>query len=486
MRPQVILRHCETYDPDRIAKILTEGMAALDVSPHGRVLVKPNLVTPHRHFFAHSFTRPEFMDGLLQAVKARGAEIAELSVGERSGMGTPSRLAFANAGYRPVLRRHRARAIYFDEVPAVPVQLSHPCALRSLIYVPRPVTRCDFLVNAPKFKAHSLLKVTFALKNYIGLQDDAHRVIDHDFKLANKIVDLQETLSPGFIAVDAIVAGEYCEMAPHPFSLGLIVMGVNPVAVDAVCTHIAGLDPAQVEYIRLAAERGYGPLDLAEIDVSGDVTLQEARKRAQGFCLTLARADGYLNGRSSLTAYVGPPPGGGDYCSGGCPGALLEATQVLEAFQPDVLREVRPMSFIVGAYRGDVRPGPEEPVLALGDCASWRGQIDGQQVEIDSVYVPREQRDPNRARAKDAFGMVLHALANLLRQRGQPVLCVRGCPVGMMELFVYFGLLGKTVSPTMHPRIAPAFVYHYVLHKIARAIQSVSFALQGRTEERTV
>lgn len=44
------------------------------------------------------------MDGLLQAVKARGADITELSVGERSDMGIPSRLAFANAGHLPVPR----------------------------------------------------------------------------------------------------------------------------------------------------------------------------------------------------------------------------------------------------------------------------------------------------------------------------------------------------------------------------------------------
>jgi uncharacterized protein (DUF362 family) len=482
MRHQVILRHCDGYDPKRIATILSEGMAALDLWPHGRVLVKPNLVTPHPRFFAHSFTRPEFIDGLLQAVKARGAKITELSVGERSGMGIPSRLAFANAGYLSVLRQHRARVVYFDEQPSVPIQLEHPQALRPLIYVPRPVIGCEFLINAPKFKAHSLLKVTFALKNYIGLQDDAHRVIDHDHKLAVKIADLQEVVSPGFIAIDAITAGEYCEMAPRPFPLGLIVMGVNPVAVDAVCTHIVGLDPTEVDYISLTAERGYGPIDLREIDVTGDVTLEEAQARAQGFCLTLDRVDRYLNGRSSLTAYVGPPPDTDDYCSGGCPGALLETTQVLEAFQPDVLHGVRPMSFIVGAYQGAILPEEGEPVLALGDCAQWSGQINGQKVEISSVYVPREQRDPHRAHAKDAVGKVFGTLRNLLGQRGQPVIRVPGCPVGVMELFMYFNLLGKTVNPNLHPQVFPSFSYHYIIHKIAcTALDITSCAGRKRT-----
>jgi len=122
MRQQVIRRHCDEYDPRRIATILPEGMAALNVWPHGQVLVKPNLATPHRRFFAHSFTRPKFMDGLLQAMRVRGADITELSVGERSGMGIPSRLAFANAEYLPALRHHHARVAYLDERPAMPIR----------------------------------------------------------------------------------------------------------------------------------------------------------------------------------------------------------------------------------------------------------------------------------------------------------------------------------------------------------------------------
>jgi uncharacterized protein (DUF362 family) len=65
----------------------------------------------------------------------------------------------------------------------VPVPLKNPAALRSSVYVPEAITRCDFLVNAPKFKIHAWLKVTFALKNLIDIQDDAYRLIDHDFTL---------------------------------------------------------------------------------------------------------------------------------------------------------------------------------------------------------------------------------------------------------------------------------------------------------------
>ena len=98
-------------------------MDILGVYPSGRTLVKPNLVMPHARFFSGCYTRPEFMDGLLDALKARGNGITNLAVGERAGITIPSRYAFAEAGYLRVLRKHQVQAEYFDEKPSVPFSL---------------------------------------------------------------------------------------------------------------------------------------------------------------------------------------------------------------------------------------------------------------------------------------------------------------------------------------------------------------------------
>ena len=45
-------------------------------------------------------------------------------------------------------------------------------------------------MNCPKFKAHPWTTVTFSMKNYIGIQDDRHRLIDHDHRLNEKIAEL--------------------------------------------------------------------------------------------------------------------------------------------------------------------------------------------------------------------------------------------------------------------------------------------------------
>lgn len=447
-------------------------MDELGVRPHGRTMVKPNCVVAQRKFFANAYTRPEFLDGLLQAVQERGERISELSVGERSGITVPTRYAFAEAGYAALLRRRGVRAYYFDETPQVERKLSHVDALRPFVYVPQPVVACDFLINAPKFKAHPWTKVTFALKNYIGIQDDRHRLIDHDHMLETKIVDLQEVIAPGLIAVDGILAGQQTMLTPTPFPLGLIILGVNPVAVDSVCTRIAGLDPEAVDHIRIAYERGLGALRPDEIELRGDVSLDEARELASGFRLTLERVEGIFNaGRSNLTTYAGPPPDPEltDYCWGGCPGALFEAMQVIRVMQPEVYREVKPMHFVFGHYTGEVNARPGERVLFVGDCARFDGPVGGRPVEIQCRYVHRDHKDPRQARSVDLLAKFVGVAANLIRHRGKQVIRVRGCPVSVAENVLYLSLLGGTRNPYLHPAIAISFSWHYCVSWLVRA-----------------
>jgi len=465
---KVILRHCETYDPATIARIVGEGMDDLGVQPHGRTLVKPNVVIAHKEFFPHAFTRPEFLDGLLSAIQQRGDKIEQLTVGERCGITIPTRYAFAMAGYPAVLRKHGVKAEYFDEGAQVPVKLKHPDALRNLILVPEGIAGCEFLVNAPKFKAHPWTKVTFAIKNYIGIQDDPQRLIDHDHMLHTKIADLQEVISPGFIAIDGIIAGERTMLTPTPYPMKLIVMGVNPVAVDVVCTHIVGLDPREVDHISITAGRGYGPIELEDIQVRGDVTLEEAQHRAANLRLTLERVEEIFNGKSNITTYVGPPPDTYEYCWGGCPGSLFEAIQIINEFEPDVYHQVKPMHMVIGAYQGEINAQPGEKVLFLGDCVKWQGKVHGKAVEMPFLYTQRGHLNPYKTASGDVVAKMIGTIRNLIRYRGKPTIRVRGCPVSVAENVLYTAWVGKVTNPYLHPKIFFAFAYYWTIAKLVR------------------
>ncbi len=479
MKPKVLIKNCQAYDPYKISVIIYKGMEELDVLPWGHTLVKPNTVIAHQRYYPHAFTRPEFLEGLFVAIKQRGRQLLDkITLGERCGITIPTRYSFLEAGYYPVLKRHQVEPCYFEEVEQVKVSLDSPPALRPFIYVPKPVVDNAFFISAPKFKAHPWTKVTFSLKNLIGIQDDKHRLIDHDYKLEMKIADLQQVVTPGFIAVDAITAGQKTMLTPVPFKLGLIIMGTNSVAVDAVCTKIAGLEPKQVDHIDLCAQRGMGPIDLDQIEISGDVSLDEAMKRTKGFELTLGTVEDIFNKPSSnITVSAGPPPEPEqyNYCWGGCTGALFEGVQIIEAMQPRVYQEVRPMHIAFGDLSDrEIKVKGQERVLFMGDCAKYKGEIAGESVDIACQYTPRDQKDPHCVKSQGLISKIIKYLIIMIANWGKTVIRVPGCPVSVAENVLFVSHIGRTKNPYLDLRVCLKFTYCFLISKMVILYRGVA------------
>jgi uncharacterized protein (DUF362 family) len=478
--PTVILRGCDTYDVERIRGIVREGLEALELRPFGRTLVKPNVVASGR-YFPHAYTRPEFTEGVLRALRdrAQGGALEELAVGERCGITMPTRYAFHGAGYYKMAKRvGGVKLHHFDEVPQVEIPLYHAGRLRDSFYTPEPVARADFFVNCPKFKAHPWTTVTFSMKNYIGIQDDRHRLIDHDHRLSEKVADLQYIVQPQFIAADAIIAGEGRMLTPIPFDLNLVVMGDNQVAFDAVCCHIIGVDPLSVDHIRLAYERGFGPVDLAQIRVIGDVTLEEARQRARNFRTGLIRVEDYFRD-SNIRAYAGPPPtdGGYDYCWGGCPGALEEAIEILRIYDTATDAKLPPMHIVFGQYQGKIDAKPGEKVVFMGDCATYHGEIAGKPVQIESRYVDRSHKHPLDAVPQDIYVKMLKMGRLMSGLDKNDVLQIGGCPVSVAEQVLALVKLGGLKNPYLDPKEAVGFTGCYLSWRTRKAFKQL-FGMQ--------
>jgi uncharacterized protein (DUF362 family) len=432
-KPKVIIRHCDAYDPQRIRQIIREGMEELGLRPSGKTLVKPNLVAAGP-LFEHAHTRPEFAEGVLLALRDRDGGMTELAIGERCGITIPTRMAFESSGVGEVAHRQGVKTYYFEEEPQVEIPLTHEGRLRDYLFTPKPVADADFFVNLPKFKAHPWTTVTFSMKNYIGIQDDRHRLIDHDHRLNEKVADLQHIVQPKFIAIDAIVAGEGRMLTPKPFMLNLIIMGNNQAAFDAVCSRIIGVDPHEVEHLEIASKRGFGPLDLEHIDITGDVSIEEAHKRARGFEVGLIRVEKYFEG-TKITAYAGPPPEAehASYCWGGCPGAMEEAIELLRLFDEHVDSKMPRIHVVFGAYDGLIDAKPGEKVVFIGDCAQWEGNIGGELVQIRNDYKGRHTKDPHHAKHDDIYAKMLTVTTRLTLSRGKQHLRLHGCPVSVAE-----------------------------------------------------
>jgi uncharacterized protein (DUF362 family) len=463
VKPKVIIRSCREYDAEKIRVIFREAILELGVKPFGRTLVKPNLVTAGESF-PHAFTRPEVGEGMLLALQDVASEtMTELAVGERCGITMPTRYAMAESGWDAMLTRVGVKRYHFEEEPQVEIPLTHPSRLRDYLFTPEPVARADFFVNLPKFKAHPWTTVTFGTKGYIGIQDDRHRLIDHDQKLNEKIRDLQYIIQPQLLAIDAITAGEGRMLTPTPFPLGLLIIGNDQLSFDAVCSAIIGVDARTVDHLRLAEEAGFGSLDLAKVEITGDVTLEEAKARAKGFQVGLVRVEKYFEG-TSITAYAGPPPDPehSDYCWGGCPGAIEEAIEILRAFDKDTDKKMPRLHVVFGDYAGAIDAKPGEKVVFIGDCCKWKGDLHGAPVQISSTYEDRSTLDPHVAKHDDIFAKLAVTTAKMAASSKAPYVRLSGCPVSVAEQVLALVALGHLKNPYLAPNQVVGFTRSYL------------------------
>jgi uncharacterized protein (DUF362 family) len=462
---RVFLFHCDAYDAERIREIVAGAMAELDLRPRGRALVKPNIVSAGE-LFAHAYTRPEIVEGVLGALRDReapGDPMSELAVGERCAITIPTRFAFEQAGYDPMIARTGAKRYCFEEVPQVEIPLSHEGRLRDYVFTPEPVAKADFFVNCPKFKAHPWTTVTFSMKNYIGIQDDRHRLIDHDHALNRKVADLQYIVQPQLVVIDAIIAGEGRMLTPIPRNMNLLVIGNNQVAVDAVSCRIIGIEPDSVDHIRLAHERGFGPIAMESIRLGGDVSLEEAQARAKGFQVGLVRVEKYFEG-TQIQAYAGKPPEGShdDYCWGGCPGVMEEVIEVLRLVDEQCDKKLPKIHLVFGKYEGQLDISYGEKVIFVGDCVEWEGKLGSELVNIRSKYVDRKELDPYAAKHKDVYARMLVMAKKLRELKSQPYIRLEGCPVSVGELILLLAELGGIQNPYFDPRMAFGFNRTYL------------------------
>jgi uncharacterized protein (DUF362 family) len=482
--PRVLIRHCDVYDPERIRAIVRDGLRELGLVPKGRTLVKPNLVAAGPSF-PHAFTRPEVGEGVLRALRDVGsATMTELAVGERCGITFPTRYAFTGSGWDEMLARVNAsvprgephvKRYLFDEEPQVEIRYTHRERLRDYVFTPEPIANADFFVNVPKFKAHPWTTVTFSMKNYIGIQDDRHRLIDHDHRLNEKIADLQHIIQPQFIVIDGIVAGQGRMLTPKPFDLKLLVMGNNQVAFDTVCSAIVGLDARTVDHIRLAAERGFGTMDLSKIAIGGDVSLAHARERAATFEVGLIRVEKYFEG-THITAYAGPPPESErtDYCWGGCPGAIEEAVEILRRLDREFDETAKRLHVVFGAYEGPIDTRPGEKVVFIGDCVTWQGTLGEKLVQIQSKYKDRSTKDPRQARHEDILPKLLSVRAKVKESEGVEYVRFEGCPVSVAEQVLALVYLTGCKNPFLVSSEALRFNKAYVSWHAAMAAKRLT------------
>jgi uncharacterized protein (DUF362 family) len=154
------------------------------------------------------------------------------------------------------------------------------------------VVDADAVVSVAKMKNHAYMGVTGCLKNLFGLMPgapDGHprHYYHHLIRMPYMLADIGRIINPALNVVDALVGQAGMEWGDGE-GTGRIVDGLiagdHVIATDTVMTTLMGLDP-QADWltppfhrdrnaIRVAAEGGFGTVDLDAIDFESELDPQ--------------------------------------------------------------------------------------------------------------------------------------------------------------------------------------------------------------------
>lgn len=219
-----------------------------------RVLLKPNLVEYEAGTMIN--TNPLIIAGAIEAFRRAGAR--EVVVGEGAGHRRDTEYLLAASGLGEYLRELRVPFVDLNLDDVRPVRLASRFMGLDSLFLPVEVLTADVVVSMAKLKTHHWAGMTAGMKNLFGLVPGAvygwPKNLLHYRGIDASILDLNATVRPGFTIVDAIVAMEGDgPIMGTPRRCGFVAMGADPVAVDATCAHVIGLDPMRLGYLRDAA-----------------------------------------------------------------------------------------------------------------------------------------------------------------------------------------------------------------------------------------
>jgi uncharacterized protein (DUF362 family)/Pyruvate/2-oxoacid:ferredoxin oxidoreductase delta subunit len=254
------------------------GMEAF-VKPGEKVLIKPNMLAAKPPEAAVT-THPQIVRAVIGLVRQAGGIPL---VGDSPGVGRCKTVA-EKSGIMEVIRETGAELAVFEET----VEVSGNGIFKRF-ELGKQYMETDKVINLPKLKTHEMMTMTCAVKNLFGAVAGPAKIAWHlkagvDREMfARMLLEIYLLRKPDLNIVDAVTAMEgNGPGGGDPCHVGLLLAGINPVAVDVIAAEIVGI-PKKLLYVERAAER----LGMAGADRSFIRTLgvQPCDAKVHGFRL---------------------------------------------------------------------------------------------------------------------------------------------------------------------------------------------------------
>lgn len=274
---RVVIRKASDYEKD-LAAILYESLSDFGLAVKGKtVLLKPNLVGFDP--LGVTNTHPAVIAAARESFLRLGA--SKVLIGDGPALDRDTQAILESVRLQEFVGPLAGIFVdlNIDDVEAVSLK-THASRLRE-IYFPKTLLGVDFLVSMPKLKTHHWAGVTLSLKNMFGTVPGCcygwPKNVLHWAGIDQAILDINAAVRPDFSIVDGIMGMEGngpTQGTPKP--CGVLVLGADPVAVDATCCRVMAIDPGRVKHLARAGTL-LGHIDSAKIRQVGE-GLADVRK----------------------------------------------------------------------------------------------------------------------------------------------------------------------------------------------------------------
>jgi uncharacterized protein (DUF362 family) len=349
-------------DPEAMVKEALDLLGGLDDIVSGdNALIKPNLgawisETVPNFVNRWATTKPEILVAVIKELKNAG--IKDVSVAEGAFLDQDATTQFEESGIKEMVEALGGTIIDLDEGEHVKVDASEDITFE----IGKPVLETDNLINVPVMKTHVQTRLTLGIKNLKGIVSKMSKRMMHRGDLESSIALLSKEVRPKLTIVDGLIGLE--GLGPtvfgRPKKPGLIIVGTDPVSVDAVTATIMGHNPREIEHIRIAWEMGLGEIELGNIEIRG-IPLEEAIHPFEPANLGVQNMVDLLE--MGDVRYFGWTPG---HFGSECTGCIDIVINAMVALRDDVTTIQRPLDIVIGSR--DLPNDLGNNVLLYGNC----------------------------------------------------------------------------------------------------------------------
>ena len=265
--------HCKSYKNPELSKAIARQFELLGpietfVKPGDRVLIKPNMIAPKPRQYPVQ-THPCVIIETARLLKDAGAKVI---VGDSPAWGTVFSCARALGLTEPLKHlgiplRALNRPVY-QKIGQSQTRVGISSVLQEV----------DTIINIPKFKMHSQMAGTFAVKNMFGCVCGKWKPYFHFTKGSSQeqfsrfLIDLYKAIAPKLTIIDAVVAMQGSgPINGSPRNLGWIISSTDPIACERICAKLINMPAEYFPIIKTAKTMQYGCTNDNAIKILGDI-----------------------------------------------------------------------------------------------------------------------------------------------------------------------------------------------------------------------